>query len=190
MVVVSLVVSLVVMVVVYTEDAIGQDYSQIFSWDDPVARRQTGKQLCAKFEEILVGYHAQVDAEGVVVDAPASKKRRGRRQKQNQKEAGSCQMPGDSMEIKIGSLKQQAVKNILMYCTPESYRMMCCHMSNFVGGGERQSALRAEALSWKHFWPGSPPPPDQIPNEAEEVARRSAAGVARKLLPERVTCFV
>ena len=99
-------------------------------------------------------------------------------------------MPDDSMEIKIGSLKQQAVKNILMYCTPESYRMMCCHMSNFVGGGERQSALRAETLSWKHFWPGSPPPPDQIPNEAEEVARRSAAGVARKLLPERVTCFV
>ena len=187
--VVSLVV-MVVVVVVYTEDAIGQDYSQIFSWDDPAARRQTGKQLCAKFEEILVGYHAQVDAEGVVVDAPASKKRRGRRQKQNQKEAGSCQMPDDSMEIKIGSLKQQAVKNILMYCTPESYRMMCCHMSNFVGGGERQSALRAEALSWKHFWPGSPPPPDQIPNEAEEVARRSAAGVARKLLPERVTCFV
>jgi len=114
---------MVVVVVVYTEDAIGQDYSQIFSWDDPVARRQTGKQLCAKFEEILVGYHAQVDAEGVVVDAPASKKRRGRRQKQNQKEAGSC-------------------------------------------------------------------PPDQIPSEAEEVARRSAAGVARKLLPERVTCFV
>ena len=63
MVVVSLVV-MVVVVVVYTEDAIGQDYSQIFSWDDPVARRQTGKQLCAKFEEILVGYHAQVDAEG------------------------------------------------------------------------------------------------------------------------------
>ena len=163
--------------------SIGQDNAQLFSWDDPCARREVGKGLCAKLDELLSGFHAQVDSEGLVVEAPKKKQRRGRRAQTQ----GGSQMPvEETSEIKIGTQKQQAIKNVLMGCTPESFRMMCCHLSNFVGGGEKRSALTPEVLAWRHLWPMSPVPDGQAPSEAEEVARRSAAGVTKRLLPDRV----
>lgn len=171
-----------------SQDAVGQDYAEIFSWDDPNVRRQTGRSLCQKLDEILAGFHKQVDAEGVCADAPAKKKQRKGRRKVS---SGSAQAPVDvgpeEAEIKIGTQKQQAIKNILLRSTPESYRMMCRHLSNFVRGGEKRSAVTPEVLAWKHLWPMSSPPEGQSPSEAEEIARRTAAGVTRRLLPDRVT---
>ena len=121
----SLLLLLLLLVVVYTEDAIGQDYSQIFSWDDPVARRQTGKQLCAKFEEILAGYHAEVDAEGVVVDAPAAKKRKGRRQRKQLKrklEVARCQMIQWKSKLEPWSSRQWKI----FWCTAPQRAIEWC----------------------------------------------------------------
>ena len=87
--------------------------------------------------------------------------------------------------MKIGTTKKDAIKNILNYATPASYKIVM-HQTSFAGGDKR-SGLTDFVLFWKHLWTASPPPDGQIPTEAEEVARRSNASVARKLLPERVT---
>ena len=164
----------------------GSDYSQIFSWDDPSQRKITGKALCQVLDGIMRGYERKVDQEGVVVEQPVAKKRRGRRQAKNAKdEAASAAQAESSPEVKVGTTKKDAIKNILNYATPTSYKSMMHHVS--FAGGEKRSALTDVILAWKHLWTTSLPPDGQIPSEAEEVARRSNASVARKLLPERVT---
>lgn len=165
----------------------GSDYSHIFSWDDPSLRKQNGKMLVAQFEKMLSGYHSAVDKEGVAVEMPPAKRlRRGRRAQKSDAggSAPSAQQDRPS-EIKIGSVKQMAIKAVLQCATPHSYRMMMEHLS--IVGGERKSAFSESVLSWKHLWPGSPPPDGQVPSEPEEAARRQAASLQRKLLPNRVT---
>lgn len=139
---------------------------------------------------MLKGYHSRIDEEGVAVDAPAAKKRRGRRasQPQGQKPDAKSQMPDNQTpEIKIGTAKQQAIKNILMSATPSSFRSMTTHLS--FTGGERRSALSPEVLAWKHLWTGSQAPEGQTPTEPEEIARRASAATARKSLPSRIMPF-
>lgn len=165
-----------------SQDAIGQDYANIFSWEGPNARRQTGRALCAKLDELLCNFDTRVDLEGVVVDGPVAKKRRKGRRVSGSKDEQKA-LSSDELEIKIGAQKRTAIKNILLWATPESYRMMCVRLSNFVGGGERRSAVTPEVLAWKYFWTMSPSPDGQSPSEAEEVARRQC----KKMVPDRVT---
>ena len=170
------------------QERMGSDYSVIFSWDDPARRKGNGKVLCQVLEKLVLGYHKRVDQEGVVVEQPVSKKRRGRRQVKAQADpkaaadSSQCQLP--LPEIKIGSTKLSAIRNILNFATPESYKSMMHHMS--FAGGER-SALTENVLAWRHLWTSSPPPDGQVPTEPEEIARRSAVRMQRKLLPDRVT---
>ena len=163
----------------------GSDYSQIFAWDDPSERKSKGKMLCQTLDQILKGYHTQVDREGVIVEQPV-KKRRGRRQtKDDGKKENVTGQNERQPEIKIGTTKQAAIKNLLNYVTPEAYQAMMYHVS--FSGGERRSAFTESVLAWKHLWTTSAPPDNMVPSEPEEVARRSAAAMQRKMLPDRVT---
>ena len=177
---------------VEVEEKMGSDYSQIFSWDDPAQRKASGKTLCQVLDGILRGYHNRVDKEGVVVEQPVAKKaRRGRRVSKNAPGKDESTLSADQQpEVKIGTTKREAIKNILNFATPESYKAMMHHTS--FCGGDKRSALTDNVLAWKHLWTTSPPPDGQVPTEAEEVARRANASMTKRLLPERVTplgCF-
>ena len=172
----------------FHQDKVGTDYSQIFAWDNPVERRSNGKLLCNVLDRLLKGYENKVDAEGVAVEPPMAKKRRGRRAPTKKDDSQTSQPAPDGnrgSEIRIGTVKVTAIKNLLMWVTPQAYKMMMHHSS--VCGGERRSAFTEAVLAWRHLWPGSPPAEGMMPNEAEEFARRGAAAMQKKLLPDRVT---
>ena len=119
------------------------------------------------------------------------KKRRSRRQGAKAKATDAptsgpsttITQANDNVEIKIGQAKQRAVRNILSFASPKSYLLMQAHQSIL---GVLRSGITDQILSWKHMWPTSAPSPDMMPNEAEEIARQSAAQVARKSVCSRL----
>ena len=88
-------------------------------------------------------------------------------------------------EVRIGTAKQNAIKQVLQLASPESYKSMLLHVS--VCGGERRSSLTDTVLNWKHLWPGSAAPESQVPNALEELARKAGAAAAEKLVPKGLT---
>ena len=113
------------------------------------------------------------------------KKRKSRRQsaKATTDAPTSGTQANDNVEIKIGQAKQRAIRNILSFASPKSYLLMQTHQSIL---GVLRSGVTDQILSWKHMWPTSAPCPDMMPNEAEEIARQSAAQVARKSVCSRL----
>eukprot|EP00435_Cladocopium_sp_Y103_P049958 s2528_g15.t1 len=85
-------------------EKMGSDYSQIFSWDDPSQRKIIGKTLCQVLDGIMRGYDRKVDQEGVVVEQPVPKKRRGRRQSKStgSKEEAVPVAQGESKPLEFG----------------------------------------------------------------------------------------
>lgn len=159
---------------------------QAFDWSNPHERQEMGRSLVKTFEQMVQGYHDQVSAEGV--DVKITKKARKGRRVQQQPDAKNQMSSGPQHEIKIGTQKLTAVKNILMGCTPRSYQDMMHHMS--VMEGEAKSALTDFVLSVKWIYPGTPPPEGQVPTDLEEMARRQAASTALKLIPAKLTTLV
>ena len=125
-------------------------------------------------------------------------------------------------EIKIGTAKQTAVKQMLLGLTPLSYKALNAHMSMMQGESwsniishfhiegvffsfscniiacaqklkvtvvqESYCAFSDAVLGWKFLWPYSPPAEGQVPSEAEEIARRSAANATKHVRSDRLTC--
>lgn len=155
-----------------------------FDWSNASDRQEMGRSLVKTLEQMIQGYHAKVDEEGVDVKI-ARKPRKGRRVQQTQKtDARSQKSDGPQQEVKVGTQKMTAIKNILMGCTPKSYKDMVLHMS--VTEGEAKSALTDSVLAVKWIFPGTPPPEGQVPTDLEELARRQAATTALKLIPAKL----
>ena len=112
------------------------------------------------------------------------KRRRVKRTQDSGKQDSNAELAVKDREIKIGTTKQTAIKNVLNYCTFESYRALQCHLSFF-----SESSVNESVLSWKHLWPTSMPADGMFPSEAEEYARRAGAAAAAKLVPPRLMCF-
>jgi hypothetical protein len=53
---------------------------------------------------------------------------------------------------------------------------------------ESYCAFSDAVLGWKFLWPYSPPAEGQVPSEAEEIARRSAANATKHVRSDRLTC--
>ena len=89
----------------FHQDKVGTDYSQIFAWDNPVERRSNGKLLCNVLDRLLKGYETKVDEEGVAVEPPLAKKRRGRRapSKKDDSQTSQPAPDGNRSEIRIGT---------------------------------------------------------------------------------------
>ena len=114
----------------------------------------------------------------------ASKRRRVKRTADSGKQDSNSEAAVKDREIKIGTQKQNAIKNMLSYCTFESYRALQCHLSFF-----SESSVNESVLSWKHLWTTSLPADGMCPSEAEEYARRAGATAAAKLVPPRLMCL-
>ena len=88
----------------------------------------------------------------------------------------------DQESIKIGSAKQSAIKCILTNVSPKSYSLLCSHLA--FSHGQRNSGISDQLLSLDWIWPGSMAP--RLPTDAEDVARRAAAPVARRIIPSHL----
>ena len=113
-----------------------------------------------------------------------TKRRRVKRTQDSGKQDSNAELAVKDREVKIGTVKQNAIKHMLNYCTFESYRALQCHLSFF-----SESSVNESVFSWKHLWPTSTPADGMCPSEAEEYARRAGAVAAAKLVPSRLMCF-
>ena len=123
-------------------------------------RRAQGARLLAAMKPMMDTYHKQIEDEGVDM-APASKRSRRGRHKSG---AAVCQTDegvGDD-RLKLGTLRQAAIKNILQACTVASFKDMETHL--VWAGDFKNSALTDATLAWKHWWPGSQPSPAATPS--------------------------
>ena len=140
-------------------------------------------RLCKKFDALIHGFHMQVEQEGVGDQPAVVPKRKGRRSTKKVTEPdANAPLNQTAAEVRIGTTKQSAVRQVLMYASPDSYKAMLLHVS--VCGGQHKSALSDTVLNTKWLWPGSTPPQSQIPNDLEELARRSSAKASNKMLPQ------
>jgi hypothetical protein len=149
----------------------------------PAARAEQANKLLKAFERLQAGYLRRVEETGVEMGPPAKKQRRGRRKPASMPAASE----GDSSQVEVeglrfGATRITAIRNILSHCTLESFTAMEVHLC--FAGNFKYSALSDQMLSWKHLWPGSAPPPENLPNEAQEVARQSTAKALKELTPK------
>jgi len=136
-------------------------------------RRAQGARLLAAMKPMMDTYHKQIEDEGVDM-APASKRSRRGRHKSG---AAVCQTDegvGDD-RLKLGTLRQAAIKNILQACTVASFKDMETHL--VWAGDFKNSALTDATLAWKHWWPGSQPSPAATPSALQEQVRVAASKV-------------
>ena len=135
------------------------------------ARKVQSKRLLDTMMTMLDTYHKQIEDEGVDM-APAAKRARKGRRKSG---AAVCQTEEGVSEdrLKLGTLRQAAIKNILQSCTAASFKDMEMHL---VWAGDFKSSVLSDAtLAWKHWWPGSHPSPAATPTALQEQVRVAAS---------------
>lgn len=153
------------------------------AWQNHTSRRDLGRQLFKAFDSICERYHNMLDEEGAHMDeAPAKRPRRGRRVRavQNPEVRDAAEAVA---QVRLGTSRQTAIKNLLMYATDVSFQCFEKHISYI--GGISKSAISDALLSCKTLWPGSNPSDAWLPTAAEEVTRNASRKT--EVLPKKLT---
>ena len=132
---------------------------------------------------MIENYHKAVDEEGVHCDEPAPKRlRKGRRVNKVNAPTEARETADDVQEVKVGTNRATAIRNLLQGATDKSFQLLISHLSVM---GAAKSALSDSMLNCKALWPVSQPAEGFMPSAAEEVTRQ--AGRKSQLLPKRLT---
>ncbi|CAE7456581.1 unnamed protein product [Symbiodinium natans] len=123
------------------------------------------------FNRILAGYNDKVENEGIEV-LPAKKKRKRAGRAPAQSADGQTEGTGDQESVKLGTLRQQAIKNILMGWTKRAWLLASSHVS--WAQGATSSALSDAVLTWKFLYTGSDTPPSWRPTDCQSLAAQQA----------------
>lgn len=154
------------------------------------ARANVAKKLLATWGNVLNGYKAKLDESALDMGPAAKRQRRGRRAPQRATALAVMQQSNqpdrdEADSLQIGSLRIAALKNILSYATPVSFRMMEQHLE--FAGNYKYSALSDAVLASKTIWPGSHPPAENFPSEAVAAATRANVHYAQSMVPKQLT---
>ena len=153
------------------------------TWSDANRRRDLGRNLLKVWDSMIENYHKAVDEEGVHCDEPAPKRiRKGRRVNKVNAPTEARETADDVQEVKVGTNRATAIRNLLQFATDKSFQLLISHLSVM---GLAKSALSDNMLNCKALWPVSQPAEGFMPSAAEEVTRQ--AGRKSQLLPKRLT---
>ena len=148
---------------------------------DAAVRRELGKQLVKVFDSIQQRYHDRLDSEGIHVDEqPAKRARRSRRVRAEKIE--TRETADSQAEVRLGTARQSAIKNLLLHSTTRSFQALEKHIS-YIGGVSR-SAVSDTMLNFKGLWPGSCASESWFPSPAEEATRNAARRT--EVIPKRL----
>ena len=152
-------------------------------------RKANGLRLLDMLTSVTSSYEAAVDEEGVVMAPAAKRQRRGRRCARTALDiAGGNSTLEDPAQIRIGSLKLTAIKNILAYATTTSFTTLSTHL--VWAGDYKYSGLSDNILAHKHLWPGSTPNQTVLPQHSQLQMCLATQKLADSMAPARLTTAV
>ena len=159
---------------------------ELLSPTPALTRKSNGFRLLEMLTSVTSSYEAAVDEEGVVMSPAAKRQRRGRRCARTALDiAGGNSTLDDPAQIRIGSLKLTAIKNILAYATEASFTTLSTHL--VWAGDYKYSGLSDNILAHKHLWPGSMPNQTVLPQPNQLQICLATHKIAEKMAPQRLT---
>lgn len=153
------------------------------------ARKANAQRMLDVMGSVTSAYDAQVDDEGIVMGPVAKRPRRGRRSSKSSLDTGlATSSPLDDQaqsQIKIGTQKLAAIKNVLSHATDKSFKLMTTH--SVWAGDFRSSGLSDAMHAHKHMWPGSVPNPTMLPTAGQLQINLASQKSSEMMVPARLT---